>query len=376
MAETTDVVVVGAGPAGLAAGACLRQAGLDFVILEKEQQVASSWRRHYERLHLHTVKQFSSLPFLPFPKGYPRYVPRNLMIQYLDSYAAHFGLQPRFGEAVRAIRREGNDWLVESTSSSVRAPAVVIASGYNTEPSTPPVPGIEKFKGKGSHSAGYANAKPFAGQSVLVIGMGNTGAEIALDLAESGARPTISLRDGVHIVPRDLFGVPIQMVAMLATKVLPVGANDVLFPIILDFALGDLTKYGIKRPPQGLLQQIRSSAKIPVLDVGTVRKISEGAIDIAPGISAVTADGVVFSGGGKGTFDAIIFATGYRANYQSFFATDGIGPLNGGASKNDNQGLYFIGYRNSVTGLLREISKEAAAAADEIRRRRTVSAAA
>jgi cation diffusion facilitator CzcD-associated flavoprotein CzcO len=298
------------------------------------------------------------------------------MIQYLDSYAAHFGLQPRFGEAVRSIRREGNDWLVESTSSSIRAPAVVIASGYNTEPSTPSVPGIEKFKGKVIHSAGYANAKPFAGQSVLVIGMGNTGAEIALDLAESGARPTISLRDGVHIVPRDLFGVPIQMVAMLATKVLPVGANDVLFPIILDFALGDLTKHGIKRPPQGLLQQIRSSAKIPVLDVGTVRKISEGAIKIAPGISAVTEDGVVFSGGGKGIFDAIIFATGYRANYRSFFATDGIGPLNSGASKNDNQGLYFIGYRNSVTGLLREISKEAAAAADEIRRRRTVSAAA
>jgi cation diffusion facilitator CzcD-associated flavoprotein CzcO len=376
MAETTDVVVVGAGPAGLAAGACLGQAGLNFIILEKEQQVASSWRRHYERLHLHTVKQFSSLPFLPFPKDYPRYVPRNLMIKYLDSYAAHFGLQPRFGEAVRSIRREGNDWLVESTSSSIRAPAVVIASGYNTEPSTPSVPGIEKFKGKVIHSAGYANAKPFAGQSVLVIGMGNTGAEIALDLAESGARPTISLRNGVHIVPRDLFGVPIQMVAMLATKVLPVGANDVLFPIILDFALGDLTKHGIKRPPQGLLQQIRSSAKIPVLDVGTVRKISEGAIKIAPGISAVTEDGVVFSGGGKGTFDAIIFATGYSANYQSFFGADGIGPLNSGASKNDYPGLYFIGYRNSVTGLLREISKEAVAAADEIRRRRAVSAAA
>jgi cation diffusion facilitator CzcD-associated flavoprotein CzcO len=183
MAESTEVVVVGAGPAGLAVGACLKNAGLDFVILEKEREVASSWRRHYERLHLHTVKQFSSLPFLPFPSDYPRYVPRDLFIRYLDGYAAHFGLKPRFGEAVRAIQREGGQWLVESTSSSIRAANVVIAAGYNTEPSLPSVAGLDKFKGKVIHSAQYANAKPFAGQSVLVIGMGNTGAEIALDLA-------------------------------------------------------------------------------------------------------------------------------------------------------------------------------------------------
>jgi len=372
MAETTDVVVIGAGPAGLAAGACLRQAGLNFIILEKEQQVASSWRRHYERLHLHTIKQLSALPFVPFPKSYPRYVPRKSMIEYLDAYAAHFDLRPRFGTTVRSVRREGNDWLVESTASSIRAPYLVVATGYNTEPSTPSVPGMEKFKGAVIHSTNYANAKPFVGQSVLVVGMGNTGAEIALDLAESGARPTISLRNGVHIVPRDLFGVPIQLVAMLATKVLPVGANDVLFPIILDLALGDLTRYGIKRPPIGLLQQIRSSAKIPVLDVGTVRKISEGAIKVAPGISAVTEDGVAFNGGSTGKFDAIIFATGYRANYQNFLRMDGSHPVDGGASN----GIFFVGYRNSVTGLLREISKEAAAAADEIRRQRNVPAVA
>lgn len=367
MAESTDVVVVGAGPAGLAVGACLKNAGLDFIIVEKEREVASSWRRHYERLHLHTVKQFSALPFLPFPSDYPRYVPRDLFIRYLDGYAAHFGLKPRFGVTVRSIRREGNGWLIDSTSSPIRAANVVIAAGYNTEPSMPSVAGLDKFKGKVIHSAQYANAKPFAGQSVLVIGMGNTGAEIALDLAESGARPTISLRNGVHIVPRDLFGIPIQLVAMVATKVLPGGANDRLFPIILDAALGDLTKYGIKRPPQGLLQQVREAAKIPVLDVGTVRKIAEGAIKVAPGLSVVTENGAIFTGGGRGEFDAIIFATGYHANYRSFIAAD---PANGGP------GLYFVGYRNSVTGLLRQISIEATAAADDIARRRAAPAAA
>jgi cation diffusion facilitator CzcD-associated flavoprotein CzcO len=377
MTDTADVVVIGAGPAGLAVGACLRKAGLNFIILEKEQRVGSSWSRHYERLHLHTIKQFSSLPFLSFPKDYPRYVPRELMIKYLDGYAEYFGLNPRFGETVRTVRRERDNWSIESTSSSVRAPYVVVASGYNAEPVSPSFRGLEKFKGRLIHSVDYANAKPFAGQTVLVIGMGNTGAEIALDLAETGARPTISLRNGVHIVPRDLFGLPIQMVAMIATKLLPLRANDVIFPIILDFALGDLSKFGIKRPAQGLLQQIKSSAKIPVIDVGTVRRITENEIEIAPGVAEIADDGVYFNNGSKGKFDAIILATGYRANYANFLRTEDARSLDAGAAngKTGNAGIYFVGFRNSVTGLLREISKDAVEVAADIVRRKTHSSA-
>jgi cation diffusion facilitator CzcD-associated flavoprotein CzcO len=367
VAETTSVVVVGAGPAGLAVGACLRKAGLDFIILEKESQVGSSWRRHYERLHLHTVKQYSSLPHLPFPKDYPRYVPRNQVIEYLDAYAGHFNLQPRFGEAVRSIHKDGNDWIVDSTSLSIRAPFVVLASGYNAEPIQASFAGMEKFKGKIVHASDYANGKPYAGQSVLVIGMGNTGAEIALDLAEHGAHPTISLRDGVHIVPRDLFGIPVQMVAMVSGK-LPLGANDRIFPIVLDFVFGDLTKFGLKRPKEGLMQQIRTRARIPVLDVGTVRKITEGAIKIAPGITEITEDGAVFADGSKRLFDVIIIAIGYRPNYQSFFSADDFKSIDGGAPPG-NAGVYLVGLRNSATGLLRDISAGAIQTADDIVRR-------
>ena len=170
---------------GLAAAACLSKAGLDFVVLEKEHQVASSWRRHYARLHLHTVKQHSALPFLPFPKSYPRCVPRDLVIRYLESYAAHFDLRPKFAETVNSVRREANTWVIESTSGSFRAPFVVIASGYNAEPVSPSLVGIQ---GQDlSIESTNIDAKSFFGQSVLVVGMGNTGAEIALDLAEGGA---------------------------------------------------------------------------------------------------------------------------------------------------------------------------------------------
>jgi cation diffusion facilitator CzcD-associated flavoprotein CzcO len=155
MVEHTDVAIIGAGPAGLAVGACLiiRQAGLNFIILERDQKVASSWHRHYERLHLHTVKQLSSLPHVPFPTAYPRYVPRNLMIEYLDRYAAKFDLKSRFGDAARSVCRDGNGWRIQGTSSSISAPYVVIASGFNAEPVIPSIPGMEKFRGKLIHSA-------------------------------------------------------------------------------------------------------------------------------------------------------------------------------------------------------------------------------
>lgn len=364
MVETTTVAIIGAGPAGLAVGACLRKAGLDFTIFEKEQQVGASWRKHYTRLHLHTVKQYSSLPFLPFPETYPRYVPRDLMIRYLEHYAAHFDLQPRFAETVSSVRRDEQTWITESTSGSVRAPFVVIASGYNAERVSPSFVGTETFKGKVIHSADYVDAKPFVGQSVLVIGMGNTGAEIGLDLAEGGARPTISLRNGVHIVPRELFGIPIQIVGMLATTLLPAGLNDWVFPSILDFALGRLSQQGIRRPEQGILQQCANSGRVPVIDVGTVRKIFEHAIKIAPNVSAITHDGAVFQDGSAGKYEAIIFATGYRPNYQSFLQTSDIRAFDG--VSNNDKSIYFVGFRISITGLLRDIAKEAAVVADHI----------
>jgi cation diffusion facilitator CzcD-associated flavoprotein CzcO len=202
--------------------------------------------------------------------------------------------------------------------------------------------------------------------------MGNTGAEIALDLSEGGARARISIRNGVHIVPRDLFGIPIQLVAMLATRVLPSTASETLFPRILDLALGNLSKHGIRRPRDGILRQVETSAKIPVIDVGTVRKILEGAIRTEPGISAITEDGAIFCGGGEGKFDAIILATGYRPNYRSFLQADDSKNRTDypPARQSTDSTIYFVGFKNSVSGLLRQISREAVQVAHDIVERR------
>jgi indole-3-pyruvate monooxygenase len=363
----TNVVIVGAGPAGLAVGACLRRAGLDFVILEKAHEIAPAWRRYYRRLHLHTVKSFSSLPHVPFPKGYPRYVPREKVVAYLDAYAERFELRPRFGETVNSIRREDGGYLVETGTDTLSARQVVIASGSNAEPVVPNLPEIEAFKGRLLHSADYTEAAPFAGQSVLVVGMGNTGAEIALDLAECGARPTLSVRKGVHIVPRQLFGVPIQMIA-IASRPMPQTVNDRLFPIILDLALGKLEKYGIVRPKQGILEQV-DAGRIPVIDVGTVGGIKSGGIKVAPDIKRFTERGAIFVDGRQAEFDSVILATGYRPGFEKFLPAE-LRPGKSGVTRQASElGLYLVGFHNPVTGLLREIGREAVAVTADIERR-------
>jgi indole-3-pyruvate monooxygenase len=137
--------------------------------------------------------------------------------------------------------------------------------------------------------------------------------------------------------------------------------------VILDFALGDLSKYGIRRPHQGILERVDKLGKIPVLDIGTVKRIREGRIKIRPGISAVTANGVVFEGGEEDRFDAIIFATGYRPSYLDFLE---IGDVQASPTSIDNN-IFFVGFQNPVTGLLRQISKEAQKVASDIVQQRT-----
>ncbi|MBZ9848833.1 NAD(P)/FAD-dependent oxidoreductase [Mesorhizobium sp. CA14] len=360
----TNVVIVGAGPAGLAVAACLKQAGQDFIILERAKEVAPSWRRHYRRLHLHTVKSLSSLPFVPFPRSHPRYVPREKVVAYLDGYAERFGLEPHFGITVKSIRRESDRLLVQTDAGLFNARKIVVATGNNAQPVMPSFPGIEAFGGKVLHSAAYTEAASYVGKNVLVVGMGNTGAEIALDLAESGAHPTISVRKGVHIVPRQLFGLPIQMVG-IASRPMPQALNDWMFPKILDLALGRLERYGIVRPKQGILQGI-DAGRIPVIDVGTVAAIKQGRISIAPDIAGFTPNGVKFADGVERKFDAAIFATGYRPGYDAFLPAE-LRPNKSGVNARATElGVYLVGFYNPVTGLLREIGIEAQAVAKDI----------
>ncbi len=364
-----DTVVIGAGPAGLAVGACLRREGAPFVLLERADAVGPRWRNHYDRLHLHTDKKRSALPHLPFPDRYPTYPSRQQVVDYLDAYAAHFALEPRFGEEVRALRRRGEGWETVTSRGRYRSRRVVVATGHSNAPNVPHWPGRERFAGPVIHSAAYRNGQPFRGQEVLVVGIGNSGAEIALDLTEHGARPTLALRTPTNVVPRDVFGIPLLAISKLSMNLPPAWADRLGAPL-LRLIFGDLTRHGLPRPPYGPMVQTRRHRRVPLIDVGTEEAIKRGDVAVKhAGIGRFTGRGVVFTDGAERSFDAVVLATGYRPAVDAFL--EEAGAMEEGAPRVDGAelalpGLYFCGYTVSPGGMLSVIRAQAPAIARAI----------
>jgi cation diffusion facilitator CzcD-associated flavoprotein CzcO len=226
-AVTLPVYVIGAGPGGLAVAAALRERGVRAVVLEKSPAVGASWRAHYERLRLHTTRRWSALPGLRIPRSFGRWVPREKVVRYLETYARFHGLDVVTGVEVTRIERlpeattdapgQGS-WLLRATGGrELRTPAVVVATGYNHTPRLPPWPGRDTYAGELLHASAYRTAKPYRGKDVLVVGVGNTGAEIAVDLVEGdAARVRLAIRTPPHILRRSTLGWPAQASGILS----------------------------------------------------------------------------------------------------------------------------------------------------------------
>lgn len=366
------VIVIGAGPGGLAVAACLQREGITgAVILEEAGQVASSWRRHYERLHLHTPRKHSALPHWPMPDDCARYPARAQVIEYFEAYARHFALAPRFGERVRSARRVGEMWEVSTPQARYQAPMLVVAAGYNRVPMIPTWPGMTDFGGPIKHSSAYATGRPFQGQDVLVVGFGNSGGEIAIDLHEHGARPAIAVRGPVNIIPREVLGVPVMALGLVQRLFSPEAADTLNAPV-LRALIGDLESLGLRKLPYGPATQIRKHGRIPLIDVGTVALIRQHAITVRPGLRAFQRGAVVFDDGSRSRFDAVILATGYRPRVDFLEARAGVLDADGTPASSGGEsaaaGLYFCGYRVSPNGMLREIALESQRIARAIRR--------
>lgn len=359
----TQTIIVGASAAGLAVAACLKREGVPFILLEQSDQVGAAWRRHYDRLHLHTSRMFSGLPYLPMPRDYPRYPSRLQVIAYLEQYAAFHGLTPRFGQTVQSVERVDGQWETRTQDAVYHSRCVVMAAGYNRKPVIPHWQDEEAYQGEVLHSSAYHNGAPYRDKDVLVVGFGNSGGEIAIDLHEHGARPSMAVRSPVNILPRDILGIPILALGILLDP-LPPRLADALGAPVRRLAVSDLSKWGLRRQTYGPNEQIKQHRRIPLLDVGTVQLIREGTIKVYPGIERFTPDGVVFTDGRSARFDVVILATGYTPDIASLLkradsVVDEKGvPLKSGAAT-ALPGLYFCGYYVSPTGMLREISIDA-----------------
>jgi cation diffusion facilitator CzcD-associated flavoprotein CzcO len=337
--------------------------GVPAVVLERADAPGSAWRNHYDRLHLHTNNRLSHLPGLRFPRDAGRYPSRQAVVQYLDDYARHHELDIRFGAEVQGVAWERDQWRIEYSGGVVSARHVVVATGLSGAPFRPAWDGLEGFPGPVLHSSEYRNGRPFAGQRVLVVGFGNSGGEITLDLAEHGAHPVISIRNPVNIIPRALFGIPILAIA-IPLSFLPPGLADALSAPLLSLTIGNYRSLGMAKRPKGPFRQIAEDGRIPLIDVGTVALLRGGGASVRPEVLRFRGDHVDFADGTSERFDAVVAATGFLPSFHHVLrgADQVVGPhgipwVSG--ARTDLPGLFFCGFYLSPTGMLREIGLEA-----------------
>ena len=368
-----DVLIIGAGPAGLAAAGSLAQQGMRAQVIEAAGDVGSSWRSHYDRLHLHTVKAYSAMPGMRFAPTTPRYPSRQQMVDYLEAYARRFDIRPHFGQQAVRIRGNTAGWQVDTAGGNVYlARCLVMATGANRVPRMPAFDGQQLFAGTVLHSQAYRNAAPFSGQRVLVVGLGNSGAEIALDLAQHGVGVALSVRSPQNIVYRDVLGVPVHLTALLLSR-LPASWSDAVSGVLRDLTVGDLRRWGIRTPTLAPMRQVREYGRAPLIDSGTVACIKRGEIGVHAGIARFLPHGAAFIDGSEAAFDAVIFATGYQPQLAPLFPEQPL-PLDAdGLPREDvgsgaHAGLYFVGFdTHSPEGMLRRIALQARQVAGVIR---------
>ncbi|MFF9135213.1 flavin-containing monooxygenase [Streptomyces sp. NPDC014806] len=371
------VYVVGGGPGGLATAYALRARGVRAVVLERSDRVGASWRRHYDRLHLHTTRRLSALPGLPMPRRFGRWPARDDVVRYLEKYAEHHALEIVTGVEVSRIDRtpDGTGWLLHATGGrELTGAAVVVATGFNHTPYVPDWPGREDYTGEFLHACDYRDAGPFAGRDVLVVGVGNTGAEIAVDLVEGGAaRVRLAVRTAPHIVRRSTAGWAAQYTGVLVRR-LPVPLVDALARPLARLSVPDLSAHGLPRPNTGLYSRVTEGA-IPVQDVGLIDAVRAGRVEVVAAVEGFEGGKVVLADGSRVEPDAVVAATGYVRALEGLVGHLGVldargrPVVHGARSPQGAPGLYFTGFTNPISGMLRELALDAVRIAKAVTRK-------
>jgi putative flavoprotein involved in K+ transport len=360
-----EAVVIGAGPAGLASAAMLQRVGVETLVVDRADSVGHSWRGHYDRLRLHTVRWLSHLPGCRIPRKYGRWVARDDVVRYLEAYAVRHGLEIRLNTAVQRLDRVDGRWLLRTPDGDIEATYVVVATGHNHTPALPPWPGADGFTGELLHASAYRTGAAFAGRSVLVVGAGNTGAELAVDLVESGASDVaLSVRTPPHIVLREKYGVPSLALGVLFRR-LPVRLFDAIAAAMRRVDVGDLSAYGLPTPSDGMYERLLGDDSVPIVDVGFLDALKSGAITVVPAVEGFEHDRVLLADGSARRADVVVAATGYRRGLNGLVGHLGVldaggrPTVRGAASHPAAPRLWFTGYTNPISGMFRELGIDA-----------------
>jgi putative flavoprotein involved in K+ transport len=347
------VVIIGAGPAGLAAAARLGQLGVPAEILECGESVASSWRQRYDRLRMNTCRWNIMLWFGRFPRRTSIFPTRDEFVRYMESYVSKHDLKVRFGVKVDRIDRVADGWRLATSAGEQMARDVIVATGHGRIAKLPGWAGHDRFPGHLLHSAEYRNPSEFRGKDVVVVGSGCSGMEIAGDLAQGGAgKVRLAVRTPPHIVLRTSAWGPNDLLAA-ALQRLPTWIADSVDAFIRRKTVGDLAPYGLNLPGEGTFSAFRrEDAQPTIVDSDVVEAIKGGRIEIVAGVSSVDAHGVRLDDGTMLLPDTIIAATGFRTGLQPLVGhldvldNEGMPRDSGGSAT--AAGLYFLGYEKGV----------------------------
>jgi cation diffusion facilitator CzcD-associated flavoprotein CzcO len=364
------VAIVGAGPAGISAAVALKDRGVRPLLIERGEQVGSSWRARYDRLKLNTGRQFSHLPGRRYPKGTPTFPTRDQVIEHLERGAHEDGIDLLLGTAVQRIEPQDRGWSLETPTESVASRQVVVATGYEHSPLMPDWPGQETFTGELLHSSDYRNPGPYEGKRVLVVGPGCSGMEIAHDLATGGAAkvwlaartpPNIIKRQGPAGLPGDVIANPLYHV--------PVRVADAItrFGRRMDF--GDLTEFGLPVPEEGIFaRNARLGVAPAIIDAEVIDTIKARRVEVVKGMEGFVDGEAVLADGARVDPDVVICATGYRRGLEPLVGH--LGVLDEGGRPRvvgetpAAKGLRFVGYvpRPSQIGASAKQARRAAKA--------------
>ena len=325
-------------------------------------EVAAAWSGRYDRLQLHTVRWLSGLPGYRIPRSFGKWLSRDRVIEYLRAYAERNAIDVRTGVEVERIEHDGAAWAVTTNDGLFRADRVVVATGNNNVPYVPDWPG--SFAGRIVHSSEYRNAEPYRGRRVLVAGGGNSGAEIAVDLADGGAAEVLlSVRTPPGIVRRDLLGFPSQVLGIASTH-MPVTLVDYVAATMRRLSFPDLGRYGLTAPSRPFSEFLRRRV-IPIVDVGLFDAVRAGRVRVVAAVTGVDGDNVVLADGARRRLDDVIAATGFRTGLEPLVGHLGVldehgRPLVHDAGEHpEAPGLHFVGYQVTLGGTFRLVGIEA-----------------
>ena len=377
---TPRIIIIGAGLSGLTAAHALKAKGIHAKIIDAASRIAEPWRRRHPQLKLNVYRSFADLPGLPMNSQHGDFVPRDAVVEHLESFARQLDLPIQFETEVRKISRQTGLWRIETNQGTYEADHLVIATGREKYPHLPDWPGRDSFNGEILHAADLGDIKRYAGRDILVIGAGNSGTDVLNHLSRvSTGKVWVSLRNGPTIMPTRLFGFPMHRLARLFAM-LPLPILDAALALTQRLVYGGLLRYGLRSHPEGGGTRLERDGIAPALDDGFVAAVKSGQMQIVEETMGFHAESVRLRDGSKIQPEIVISATGYRSGLEPWFADFGVLDKNGhpycsaGEADPDHHGLWFTGYKATLTGYFDAAIVAAKRIADEVVQQQAVSA--